>query len=93
MITVWLHPNIARFSDTPPERVFEGVSGASVGEILRAVFKDEASLFFRIVDETGAIRRHINVYVGNSHIRDLGGLDAIVPDNSQIQIITAVSGG
>lgn len=93
MITVWLHPNISRFSDAPPERIFEGDSGASVSEILRAVFGDDKSLYFRIVDETGEIRRHINVYVGNSHIRELGGAGAIVPDNSQIQIITAVSGG
>lgn len=90
MITVWLHPNIARFSDSPPEREFDSRKPEKLRDVLESVFEDDESLYFRIVDETGNVRRHINVFVGNESIRDL---DAIVPDNSQIQIITAVSGG
>jgi sulfur-carrier protein len=47
----------------------------------------------RLRDERAAIRRHVNVYVDGTDIRDLSGTATAVPDGATIQIIAAVSGG
>ena len=47
----------------------------------------------RIVDDTGALRRFVNVYVGDDDVRFIGGLDAEIADGARISIIPAVAGG
>ena len=47
----------------------------------------------RVLDERGAVRRHVNVFVGDEEVRGLGGLAAPVADGAEISILPAVSGG
>lgn len=47
----------------------------------------------RIVDETGHLRRHVNVYVGNDECRRIGGLDAKVPPGAEIFVVGSIAGG
>ena len=47
----------------------------------------------RVVTEQGAVRPHINVFVGEENIRDDRGLATPVPDGCEIAILPAVSGG
>ena len=67
------------------------------GETLTAVLDDlEASypgIRARILDDQGAIRRFVNVYVGNDDVRFLDALDTKTPDGAQISVIPAVAGG
>ncbi len=67
------------------------------GATLRAVLDDlEANhpgIRGRIVDEQGALRRFVNVYVGDDDVRFIGGLDAEIADGTRISIIPAVAGG
>ena len=46
-----------------------------------------------VCDETGAVRRHVNVWVNAAHVRDRGGLDAALAAGDVITILPAVSGG
>ena len=47
----------------------------------------------RILDDAGALRRFVNVYVGDDDVRFIGGLDTEVVDGAKISIIPAVAGG
>lgn len=47
----------------------------------------------RVMTERGEIRPHINVFVDGVNVRFAGGLDAPVPDDAEIIILPAVSGG
>jgi sulfur-carrier protein len=47
----------------------------------------------RILDEQGAVRRHVNVFVGTTDIRETGGLETPLVDGATIFVIPAVSGG
>jgi len=47
----------------------------------------------RLVDEQGKLRQHVNVFVGEDNIRDLGGFATPVREGAEISIIPAVSGG
>lgn len=46
-----------------------------------------------VCDETGAVRRHINVFVNLLHIRDRDGLDTVLAPGDALTILPAVSGG
>ena len=46
-----------------------------------------------ICDETGAVRRHINLFVNRQHMRDCNGLDTRLEPGDVVTIMTAVSGG
>ena len=47
----------------------------------------------RIVDDTGKLRRFVNVYVGDEDVRFAQGLDTPVPAGTHGSVIPAVAGG
>lgn len=47
----------------------------------------------RLVDESGALRRFVNVYLADEDVRFLQGVDTEVPDGTNLAIIPAVAGG
>ncbi len=44
-------------------------------------------------DEAGAMRRHVNVFVGPDNVRDLDALHTVVPEGTELAVLPAVSGG
>jgi sulfur-carrier protein len=47
----------------------------------------------RVLTEQSQVREHINIFIGNENIRDVGGLDAQLRDGVEITILPAISGG
>lgn len=47
----------------------------------------------RVLDESGAIRTYVNVYIGDDDARASGGAGASVPDGSEVMVIPAMAGG
>jgi MoaD family protein len=68
------------------------VDGATVGEVLDALFDRYADLRERIC-ENGDLRRFVNVYVAGEDIRFLSGLDTEVGEGQEVKILPAVAGG
>jgi molybdopterin synthase sulfur carrier subunit len=66
---------------------------ASVRETLERLEHEHPSLYRNVCDETGAVRRHINVFVNSDHMRDRDGLDTELVSGDTIIILPAVSGG
>ncbi|MCB0871592.1 MAG: MoaD family protein [Solirubrobacterales bacterium] len=66
--------------------------GATVGEVLEAVFAEHGDLRDRIT-ENGELRRFVNVYVGGEDIRFGDGLGTSVSDGAEVTILPAVAGG
>lgn len=67
--------------------------GATLAEILDSLEANHPGIRARILDETGALRRFVNVYVGDEDVRFVGGLEAPVAGGAKISIIPAVAGG
>ncbi|MGG5173093.1 MoaD/ThiS family protein [Pseudarthrobacter sp. J1738] len=65
----------------------------SVARILDAVTAQYSVLGRRLRDETGAQRRHVNIYVDGEEIRRLNGLATEVTAVREIVIIQSVAGG
>jgi molybdopterin synthase sulfur carrier subunit len=69
------------------------VEGATVSEVLDALYARYDGLRERICDEAGALRRFVNVYISGEDIRFLDGIDTPVPDGAELTILPAVAGG
>lgn len=69
------------------------VEGATIGEVLDALYVDHGELRERIAGEDGEPRRFVNVYLGGEDIRYLDGLATEVPDGAEVTILPAVAGG
>jgi molybdopterin converting factor small subunit len=67
--------------------------GATLGEVLDHLEASYPGIRSRILDEQGAIRRFVNVYVGNDDVRFLDALDTKTADGAQVSVIPAVAGG
>ena len=69
------------------------VDGATVGEVLEALYERHGDLRERVADDSGELRRFVNVYVDGEDIRFLDGLQTTVPAGAELQILPAVAGG
>jgi len=67
--------------------------GATLAEVLDDLDGSYAGIKGRILDESGELRRFVNVYVGNDDVRFLDSLGTPTPDGTQISVIPAVAGG
>ena len=67
--------------------------GATLAEVLDDLDSRYAGIKGRILDDQGALRRFVNVYVGNDDVRFLDNLETPTPDGTQISVIPAVAGG
>jgi molybdopterin converting factor small subunit len=66
---------------------------ASVRALLVELETRHPSLYRSICDETGAVRRHLNVFVNTNHMRDRDGLETELAPGDEVFILPAVSGG
>lgn len=69
------------------------LAAATVREVLQVLERHEPTLYRNICDETGAVRRHLNVFVNTLHVRDLDGLDTSLAEGDVVSVLPAVSGG
>jgi len=69
------------------------LSAASVRAALEEIERSHPSLYRSVCDETGAVRRHVNLFVNTDHVRDRDGLDTALVAGDILTIMPAVSGG
>ncbi|GGH95488.1 sulfur carrier protein CysO [Arthrobacter liuii] len=65
----------------------------TVASLLDAVAVDYAVLGRRLRDETGALRRFVNIYIDGDEVRRLHGLDTEVVPGQEVLVIQSVAGG
>ena len=71
----------------------ESVDGATVGDVLNALYDRHGELRERVADDAGELRRFVNVYLDGEDVRFLDGLATPVPEGAELQILPAVAGG
>ena len=68
-------------------------ASVTVEWLLDAVTGDYPALSRRLRDETGSVRRYVNIYVNGNEIRRLQGLVTAVTPGQEVLIIQSVAGG
>ena len=69
------------------------LSGASLRVVLEELERLHPALHRSICDETGTVRRHVNLFVNTHNMRDRNGLDTPLAPGDEVIILPAVSGG
>ena len=83
---------------TPLRKVTNGASmvdaeGSNIRELIDALEAQYPGMRDRLCDEDGALRRFVNVFVGDEDIRFLEGIETALEDGAEVSIVPAVAGG
>ena len=69
------------------------VNAATIGDAINELQTRFPGINERLMDESGGIRRFVNVYVNEEDIRFLQNQQTILKDGDEISIIPAIAGG
>lgn len=90
LVTVYLPGPLRTYCGGASELRLEA---ANVRDALGELERRHPGLYKSVCDETGAVRRHVNLFVNSSHVRDRDGLDTALAPGDVVAIMPAVSGG
>jgi len=68
-------------------------AGATLAGVLTALEGEAPGISARVLDDDGALRRFVNVYVNDDDVRFADGLETATPDGCHVSVIPAVAGG
>ena len=69
------------------------ISATTVRDMLHRLEQTHSVLYRNVCDETGAVRRHLNIFINADNARDRDGLDTALQSGDVVTIVPAVSGG
>jgi len=69
------------------------LTATSLRVVLNELERRHPALHRSICDETGTVRRHVNLFVNTNHMRDRNGLNTPLAPGDEVTILPAVSGG
>ncbi len=92
MVTVQMTRHLFRFFPALENHTIK-VPAGTVAEVLRAVNDIAPGFNDYVLDESGALRRHVNLSVNDTLVVDRKTLSDYVPDDGTVYIFQALSGG
>ena len=69
------------------------IEAGTLGVLIEALESAYPGMKERVCDETGEVRRFVNVYVNGEDVRFLDGLDSPLKAGDEVSIVPAVAGG
>lgn len=86
-------PTILR-TYTGGESIVEvSTTGDTLSHAIQALESIAPGISSRLLDDSGNLRRFVNVYVDEDDVRFLDGLNSVITEGQQISIVPAVAGG
>ena len=89
MVHVIFTPTLKRHLETPET----DVRGATVREALEGVFTRNERMRSYVLDDQGALRKHVLVFVNGQQVRDRAGLSDVLAADAELYVMQALSGG
>ena len=89
MVQVVFTPNLQRHVPCPPVRV----TGSTVAEALNGVFDDNPILKGYVLDDQGALRKNMVIFIDGRALKDRCTLNDRVTDDAEIFVMQALTGG
>ena len=69
------------------------VSASTASELIEKIIEQYPSIKFHLVDANGNLRRHFNVFINGTHIRDLNGMETTLKENDKVILMASAAGG
>ena len=89
MATVSFTPQLERFLPAPTVEA----AGATLHDVLSAVFADHAALKGYVLDDQGAVRQHVAIFINGGLAVDRTKLSDPIEPNDEIYVLQALTGG
>ncbi len=89
MTTLAFTPNLARHVETPDARV----SGTTLRAALETYFTANPRVRGYVLDDQGAVRKHVAIFINRQLIRDRATLADRIGEDDEIFVAQALSGG
>jgi sulfur-carrier protein len=89
MAHIFFAASIQRHVATPEREI----DARTLGDALAAVFAEQPRLRGYILDDQGALRRHLSVFVDGRPVRDRQHLSDVLGEASRVYVVQALSGG
>ncbi len=89
MTTLSFTPTLLRHVETPTMQL----EGSTVREVLEVYFQAHPSVRRYVLEDQGAVRKHVAIFVNRELIRDRTKLSDPVRGNDSIFVSQALSGG
>ena len=90
MATVRIPSPLRRYTDNQAKVI---VAGATVNDVIDNLETSYPGIKTRIRDETGHIKRYVNIFLNEDEIRTLDGADSPVSERDEVSIVPAMAGG
>jgi molybdopterin converting factor small subunit len=69
------------------------ISASTARELLEKIIQQYPTIKFHLVDTDGNLRRHFNVFVNGTHIRDLNGMETALKEEDKVILMASAAGG
>jgi len=69
------------------------IAASNIGDMIDKLEGECPGMKDRLCDESGEVRRFINIYVNNEDIRFLDGKETKLSESDTVSIIPAIAGG
>ena len=89
MASVYFTPNLARQTECPES----DVDASTVSELFERYFERWPAVRGYILDDQGAVRKHVKVVVDGNYLRDRSHLSDSVESHSKVFVFQLLSGG
>ncbi|HEV3167595.1 MAG TPA: MoaD/ThiS family protein [Isosphaeraceae bacterium] len=89
MARVTFTQNIQRHVACPPAKA----AGQTVRDVLEAVFAANGQARGYVLDDQGSLRKHMNIFINGEQIKDRDRLSDPVPEDADVYVFQALSGG
>src|SRR5690349_13222961 len=90
MATVRIPTPLRKFTKGQDE---VAAAGTNIGALLADLEKNHPGSQGRLGDDTGAVRRLVNIFDARDDVRFLQNLDTPVNDSDEVSIVPAIAGG
>jgi len=69
------------------------VSASTTSELIEKIIAQYPSVKFHLVDSDGNLRRHFNIFINGTHIRDLNGMNTLLKEDDKVILMASAAGG
>ena len=90
MTTVFVPSSLRRYTAGQSKAQ---VSGGTIDDVLEDLERQYPGVKSRLCDDSGQIKRYVNVFVNDEEIRALQGAQTPVADKDEVSIVPAMAGG
>jgi adenylyltransferase/sulfurtransferase len=89
-VAIQIPTALRAFTDRKPE---SAANGSTVGEAIADFAASYPDIRPHLYDENGELRSFINIYLGDTNIKNLQGLGTPVKDGDTLMLVPAIAGG